>query len=186
MPVLPAKDTEMVLASALALRTPRLGLRRSSVLLDRIGVAPTPGRHVTELKVLGNNALDVHLLRSRAPSAACPAGSPSASVSSARTGPPAPSARWASSGHTAAAENTVPPRAAPAHRAVNPFTARTVLLATPTAPPVTGPPPTGAGPRRRPSSSDSRCRSCHRHPAALPTGSDGAPPRARRDRQDTP
>lgn len=83
MPVLLAKDTEMVLASALALRTrwlspfeegpletayepwaaePRLGLRRSSVLLDRIGVARTPGGHVTELKVLGDNALDVHLL----------------------------------------------------------------------------------------------------------------------------
>ncbi|MEU3296354.1 serpin family protein [Streptomyces longwoodensis] len=83
MPVTLAKDTEMVLASALALRTqwlspfeegpldtgyehwatePRLGLRRSSVLLDRIGVARTPGGHVTELKVLGNNALDVHLL----------------------------------------------------------------------------------------------------------------------------
>ncbi|NKQ26790.1 serpin family protein [Streptomyces galbus] len=83
MPVVLAKDTEMVLASALALRTqwlspfdegpletayepwagePRLALRRSSVLLDRIGVARTPGGHVTELKVLGKNALDVHLL----------------------------------------------------------------------------------------------------------------------------
>jgi hypothetical protein len=83
MPVTLDENTEMVLASALALRTkwlspfheveletahepwatkPRLGLRRSSAVLDRIGVADTPGGHVTELKVLGNNALDVHLL----------------------------------------------------------------------------------------------------------------------------
>ncbi|ARF52827.1 serpin family protein [Streptomyces gilvosporeus] len=83
MPVTLTEDTQMVLASALAMRTqwlspfheveletayepwatePRLGLRRSSAVLDRVGVAETPGGYVTELKVLGNNALDVHLL----------------------------------------------------------------------------------------------------------------------------
>ncbi|MFJ3623832.1 serpin family protein [Streptomyces iakyrus] len=83
MPVTLAEDTQMVLASALTLRTqwlspfhevdletayepwatkPRLGLRRSSAVLDRVGVADTPCGYVTELKVLGNNALDVHLL----------------------------------------------------------------------------------------------------------------------------
>ncbi|WP_327187327.1 serpin family protein [Streptomyces sp. NBC_01334] len=83
MPVTLAEDTQMVLASALTMRTqwlspfheveletayepwatePRLGLWRSSTVLDRVGVADTPGGYVTELKVLGNNALDVHLL----------------------------------------------------------------------------------------------------------------------------
>lgn len=83
MPVTLAEDTQMVLASALATRTrwltpfdeveletahepwatrARLGLRRSSAVLDRVGVADTPDGHITELKVLGNNALDVHLL----------------------------------------------------------------------------------------------------------------------------
>ncbi|MEU8795358.1 serpin family protein [Streptomyces sp. NPDC048643] len=83
MPVMLTEGTQMVLASALALRTQwlspfheveldtayqpwaitaRMGLRRSSTVLDRVGVADTPGGHVTELKVLGNNALDVHLL----------------------------------------------------------------------------------------------------------------------------
>ncbi|KUL30629.1 serpin family protein [Streptomyces regalis] len=83
MPVLLDEDTEMVLASALALRTEwlrpfrdcpmtpetgpwsdrtLLGLRRRSELLDRVGVADTPTGHVTELKVLGDNAVDVHLL----------------------------------------------------------------------------------------------------------------------------
>ncbi|RPE41000.1 serine protease inhibitor [Streptomyces sp. Ag109_O5-1] len=83
MPVAVDQSTELVLASALAMRTrwlapfeewplqtayepwaavERLGLRRSSVLLDRIGVADTPDGFVTELKVLGGNALDVHLL----------------------------------------------------------------------------------------------------------------------------
>ncbi|MET7744874.1 serpin family protein [Streptomyces sp. NPDC005385] len=83
MPVTLTEDTEMVLASALAMRTqwlspfhetildtgyapwattPRLGLSRSSTVLDRVGVADTPGGCVTELKVLGSNALDVHLL----------------------------------------------------------------------------------------------------------------------------
>ncbi|MFE7269432.1 serpin family protein [Streptomyces sp. NPDC057623] len=83
MPVLPDEDTELVLATALALRTqwlrpfhewPRTaevgpwhgrelkGLRRASTLLDRVGVADTPRGHVTELKVLSDNAIDVHLL----------------------------------------------------------------------------------------------------------------------------
>ncbi|MFF4276345.1 serpin family protein [Streptomyces sp. NPDC001536] len=83
MPVQVTEDTEMVLASALALRTQWLspfrdlplwpgagpwrdrrlaGLYRSSELLDRVGVADTPHGHVTELRVLGNNAIDVHLL----------------------------------------------------------------------------------------------------------------------------
>ncbi|MFD4504367.1 serpin family protein [Streptomyces sp. NPDC058457] len=83
MPVEVREDTELVLAGALAMRTrwlapfeelpletayqpwaavDRLGLRRTSVLLDRIGVADTPDGCVTTLKVLGDNALDVHLL----------------------------------------------------------------------------------------------------------------------------
>ncbi|MFE2063455.1 serpin family protein [Streptomyces sp. NPDC059467] len=83
MPVQVDKGTELVLASALAMRmrwlapfdewpldtayepwaaAERLGLRRSGVQLDRIGVADTPDGFVTELRVLGGNALDVHLL----------------------------------------------------------------------------------------------------------------------------
>ncbi|MEV0173477.1 serpin family protein [Streptomyces sp. NPDC050803] len=83
MPVEVSESTVMVLASALAMRTrwlrpfrenpwqPEggpwgervvLGLERRSELLDRVGVADTSAGHVTELKVLGNNALDVHLL----------------------------------------------------------------------------------------------------------------------------
>ncbi|MFH9015443.1 serpin family protein [Streptomyces sp. NPDC017943] len=83
MPVGLTEDTQLVLASALTLRTrwlspfheteletayepwattPRLALRRTSAVLDRVGVADTPGGHVTELRVLGSNALDVHLL----------------------------------------------------------------------------------------------------------------------------
>ncbi|MFE8921517.1 serpin family protein [Streptomyces rochei] len=83
MPVRATRDTEMVLASALALRTRWLkpfeeswlipetgpwegrdlaGLWRHSALLDRMGVADTPHGHVTELKVLGDTAVDVHLL----------------------------------------------------------------------------------------------------------------------------
>ncbi|MFF4020336.1 serpin family protein [Streptomyces sp. NPDC001843] len=83
MPVPLTEDTELVLASALAMRTrwlmpfdevpletahepwaepERLGLVRSTAVLDRIGVAETPHGSVTELKVLGTNALDVHLL----------------------------------------------------------------------------------------------------------------------------
>ncbi|MFH8607997.1 serpin family protein [Streptomyces sp. NPDC018029] len=83
MPVRPDKDTDFALASALALRTewlrpfrdcetiPETGpwrdrhlaaLRRSTSLLDRVGVAHTPAGAVTELKVLGNTGIDVHLL----------------------------------------------------------------------------------------------------------------------------
>lgn len=83
MPAQVTDGTLLVLASALAMRTRWLrpfhetpwqpeggpwgervvvGLRRVSELLDRVGVADTPAGHVTELKVLGNNALDVHLL----------------------------------------------------------------------------------------------------------------------------
>ncbi|MBK3581752.1 proteinase inhibitor I4 serpin [Streptomyces sp. MBT65] len=81
MPVELTDATELVLASALAFRTEwlrpfdevpmesvywsdrvPLGLRRETLLLDRIGVADTPDGHVTRLKVLGNTAIDVHLL----------------------------------------------------------------------------------------------------------------------------
>lgn len=83
MPVLLAPGPEVVVASALALRTEwlqrfwdwpmrpasgpwseraLLGLHRTSTLLDRVGVADTAAGHVTELKVLGDNAIDVHLL----------------------------------------------------------------------------------------------------------------------------
>ncbi|MGW0080738.1 serpin family protein [Streptomyces sp. NPDC003393] len=83
MPVPVTQDTELVLAGALTVRTQWLsrfhegvlepeagpwrgralrGLFRSSTLLDRIGVVDTPEGHVTELKVLGNTAVDVHLL----------------------------------------------------------------------------------------------------------------------------
>jgi hypothetical protein len=77
------EDTELVLAGALTMRTTwlspfhevpletayepwaateRLGLRRRSAVLDRVGVADTAHGWVTELKVLGADALDVHLL----------------------------------------------------------------------------------------------------------------------------
>lgn len=83
MPVGLTDGTEMVLASALALRTDWLrpfeetplwpadgpwrgrtlvGLSRRSALLDRVGVADTPDGAVTELKVLGDNGVSVHLL----------------------------------------------------------------------------------------------------------------------------
>ncbi|WP_343243954.1 serpin family protein [Streptomyces sp. SID13726] len=83
MPVPVRHDTELVLAGALAVRTDwlqrfldlpllpetgpwadraLLGLHRTSSLLDRVGVADTPDGHVTELKVLGDTAVDVHLL----------------------------------------------------------------------------------------------------------------------------
>ncbi|MEV1063258.1 serpin family protein [Streptomyces sp. NPDC050263] len=84
MPVTLTDDTEMVLASALTLRTkwlrpfdevplysphwpgwtdrPLLALRRATLLLDRIGVADTPDGHLTELKVFGADGIDVHLL----------------------------------------------------------------------------------------------------------------------------
>ncbi|MEV0525564.1 serpin family protein [Streptomyces sp. NPDC050439] len=83
MPLHPAEETEFVLASALALRTewfqpfteramcPESGpwadralaaLYRSTSLLDRVGVAETPAGAVTELKVIGDTGVDVHLL----------------------------------------------------------------------------------------------------------------------------
>ncbi|MFD0317090.1 serpin family protein [Streptomyces flavalbus] len=83
LPVALAEDTELVLASALAVRTgwlrpfrdwpfipetgpwrdrPLPGLFRRSAVLDRIGVADTPDGQVTEVKVLGDTAVDVHLL----------------------------------------------------------------------------------------------------------------------------
>lgn len=83
MPVALDEDVTMVLASALALRTewPRpfdelmlspdagpwqgrqlAGLRRTGVRLDRVGVASGPHGYVTELKVPGDNGIDVHLL----------------------------------------------------------------------------------------------------------------------------
>ncbi|MBG0852739.1 proteinase inhibitor I4 serpin [Streptomyces spinoverrucosus] len=83
MPVALTDDPEMVLASALALRTDWLrpfeqmpmwpadgpwrgrtlvGLSRRSALLDRVGVADTPDGAVTELKVLGDQGISVHLL----------------------------------------------------------------------------------------------------------------------------
>ncbi|MGW7071128.1 serpin family protein [Streptomyces sp. NPDC054855] len=83
MPLHPDKDAEFVLASALALRTewfqpftegassPESGpwqgralaaLYRTTSLLDRVGVAETPAGSVTELKVIGDTGVDVHLL----------------------------------------------------------------------------------------------------------------------------
>lgn len=83
MPLPPGKDSEFVLASALALRTewfqpfsegvlsPGRGpwggrdlaaLYRTTSLLDRVGVAETPAGRVTELKVMGDTGVDVHLL----------------------------------------------------------------------------------------------------------------------------
>ncbi|WP_406455120.1 serpin family protein [Streptomyces sp. NBC_01622] len=83
MPVALDADVVMVPASALALRTewPRpfdelmlspdagpwqgrrlAGLRRTGVRLDRAGVTSGPHGYVTELKVPGDNGIDVHLL----------------------------------------------------------------------------------------------------------------------------
>ncbi len=83
MPVTLDEDVLMVLASALALRTewPRpfdelrlspdagpwqgrqlAGLHRTGVRLDRAGVVSGPHGYVTELKVPGDNGIDVHLL----------------------------------------------------------------------------------------------------------------------------
>ncbi|MEV6753728.1 serpin family protein [Streptomyces sp. NPDC051214] len=83
MPLRPDDDAEFVLASALALRTewfrpftegalwPESGpwsgrelasLYRTTSLLDRVGVAETPAGPVTELKVIGDTGVDVHLL----------------------------------------------------------------------------------------------------------------------------
>ncbi|MEU7577934.1 serpin family protein [Streptomyces sp. NPDC041068] len=85
MPAHPDEATEFALASALALRTewfqpfdedvmwpetgpwengdrPLAALRRTTSLLDRVGVARSSAGAVTELKVLGNTGIDVHLL----------------------------------------------------------------------------------------------------------------------------
>ncbi|MEX1657001.1 serpin family protein [Streptomyces pseudovenezuelae] len=83
MPVEVRDDTALVLASALALRTTwqrpfearpvrpstgpwqgrtLRGLHRRSVRPDRAGVATAPAGRVTEVKVLGDNGVDVHLL----------------------------------------------------------------------------------------------------------------------------
>ncbi|GGR69126.1 hypothetical protein GCM10010252_03920 [Streptomyces aureoverticillatus] len=83
MPAKVAESTELVLAGALALRTtwlapfaehrmePESGpwqgrdlaeLHRTSSLPDRVGVADTPAGTVTELRVLGDTGVDVHLL----------------------------------------------------------------------------------------------------------------------------
>ncbi|MGW5640994.1 serpin family protein, partial [Streptomyces sp. NPDC003832] len=58
----PFQEVELETAYEPWSTSPRLGLTRSSAVLDRVGVVDTPGGYVTELKVLGNNALDVHLL----------------------------------------------------------------------------------------------------------------------------
>ncbi|MFF4057325.1 serpin family protein [Streptomyces sp. NPDC001668] len=83
MPVEVRDDTDLVLASALALRTTWLrpfevrpvrpsagpwqdrtlrGLHRRSVRLDRVGLVTAPEGRVTEVKVLGDQDVDVHLL----------------------------------------------------------------------------------------------------------------------------
>ncbi|WP_338686229.1 serpin family protein [Streptomyces acidiscabies] len=81
MPVTLDQGTELVLASALALRTrwaerfretfldsphwtgrAYLGLRRVTASLDELAVASTPFGYVTEVRVLGTESLDVHLL----------------------------------------------------------------------------------------------------------------------------
>ncbi|MER5403363.1 serpin family protein [Streptomyces sp. NPDC002769] len=83
LPVGLGQSTELVVASALALRTEWFrpfadgflepcagpwrdrtlhGLHRDTALLDRVGVADTPNGAVTELKVLGTTGIDVHLL----------------------------------------------------------------------------------------------------------------------------
>ncbi|MFE5945767.1 serpin family protein [Streptomyces sp. NPDC056480] len=83
MPVPVREDTELVLAVAQALRTrwirpfdagrlspetgpwagrELVGLRRTTSLLDRVGVAETAFGPLTVLRVLGNTGVDVHLL----------------------------------------------------------------------------------------------------------------------------
>ncbi|MFF8941206.1 serpin family protein [Streptomyces sp. NPDC014864] len=83
MPVTLTPDTQMVLASALALRTDwqhpfsevpvrpdagpwrdrtLAGLHRRSPRVERVGVADTPAGPVTRLVVTGDNGIDVHLL----------------------------------------------------------------------------------------------------------------------------
>ncbi|MFG2822603.1 serpin family protein [Kitasatospora sp. NPDC048365] len=98
MPVAVEPDTRLVLASALSVRTdwirpfhatyyrPSDGpwtaegyafLARTTGLLDRVAVAATPAGPVTELRVLGGNGIDVHLLlgeESAAPGAVLDAG----------------------------------------------------------------------------------------------------------------
>ncbi|MFD4789466.1 serpin family protein [Streptomyces sp. NPDC058459] len=83
MPLRLTRDARLVLASALSLRTEwrrpftetplrpehgpwrgrtLLGLFRRSVRPDRVGVAATPGGHVTALTVPGDNGIDIHLV----------------------------------------------------------------------------------------------------------------------------
>uniref|UniRef100_A0AAU2JLD3 Proteinase inhibitor I4 serpin n=1 Tax=Streptomyces sp. NBC_00049 TaxID=2903617 RepID=A0AAU2JLD3_9ACTN len=83
MPIELSRDAKLVLASALALETQWIrpfttglaspatgpwrgrelaGLRRTTALLDRVGVADTPAGQVTDLRVVGTNGMDVHLL----------------------------------------------------------------------------------------------------------------------------
>ncbi|MGW7344139.1 serpin family protein [Streptomyces sp. NPDC054854] len=83
MPVGLNRDTKFVLASALALETewirpftaecarPRsgpwedrqlAGLHRTTSLIDRVGVAETPAGQITNLRVVGNAGIDVHLV----------------------------------------------------------------------------------------------------------------------------
>ncbi|MEU8773586.1 serpin family protein [Streptomyces sp. NPDC048606] len=82
MPVDLGTGSLLVLASALALATRWIrpftadhasgtgawagrdmaGLSRTTSLLDRIGVADTPAGHVTDLRVVGDRGIDVHLL----------------------------------------------------------------------------------------------------------------------------
>ncbi|MGV9320694.1 serpin family protein [Streptomyces sp. NPDC003660] len=83
MPLKLTRDAQVVLASALSLRTTwrqpftevplrpehgpwqgrtLLGLFRRSVRPDRVGVAATPDGHVTSLTVPGDNGIDIHLV----------------------------------------------------------------------------------------------------------------------------
>ncbi|MBT1186767.1 proteinase inhibitor I4 serpin [Streptomyces sp. CJ_13] len=83
LPVELSRGALMVLASALALKTRWIrpfttglaspgsgpwqgrklaGLARTTALLDRVGVADTPAGQVTDLRVVGTNGMDVHLL----------------------------------------------------------------------------------------------------------------------------
>ncbi|RZU44271.1 serine protease inhibitor [Streptomyces sp. BK022] len=83
MPLKLTRDAQVVLASALSLRTTwrqpftemplrpehgpwqgrtLLGLFRRSVRPDRVGVAATPEGHVTALTVPGDNGIDIHLV----------------------------------------------------------------------------------------------------------------------------
>ncbi|MFI6943635.1 serpin family protein [Streptomyces sp. NPDC050418] len=83
MPVKVTEDTKLVLAAAQVVRTrwlrpfdesfletdrgpwrgrTLLGLRRTTSLLDRVGLTETPAGPLTVLKVLGDTGVDVHLL----------------------------------------------------------------------------------------------------------------------------